>query len=225
MERRAVSEQVCWGCGAGTTGRIFCEVCQRIQPFPEHADYFSVLGLSRCMQIDPGDLEKRFHALSRRFHPDFFQNKSEREREISLSNSAALNRAYRTLRDPASRGAYLVSLVEGGSGQIPLKAPADLFEEILELQETLQEYRALQGTRPEREALGEKLVSVRADLQHRDQEFLQGLEKVFSQWDDLPEAHREAERGLVQTVKDLLSQRAYIGRVIHDIEQALGREG
>src|SRR5262245_50195470 len=100
-----------------------------IEPFPPGTDYFSALGLPRALRIDRTDLERRYHDLSRRFHPDFFQTASPRERRVSLENSALLNQAYRTLRDPISRTEYLVRL-EGGEAEIKAEAPQALFEEI-----------------------------------------------------------------------------------------------
>ena len=68
--------------------------------------------------IDPEMLEAKFYELSRAFHPDFYQNKSETEQAISLSNAATLNTAYRTLRDPIQRAEYLLDLEAGAVKEI-----------------------------------------------------------------------------------------------------------
>src|SRR5947209_2347425 len=81
-----------------------------IEPFPPGTDYFSALGLPRKLVIDLRDLERRYYELSRRFHPDFFQSAPTRERLASLENSALINKAYHTLRDPLARAEYLVRL-------------------------------------------------------------------------------------------------------------------
>ena len=99
-------------------------------------------GFSRRLAIDPQTLEAKFYELSRAFHPDFYQNKSDAEQTISLGNSAMLNTAYRTLRDPIQRAEYLLDLEAGSVKDIRTTPPADLFEEILELQDTLDEFRA-----------------------------------------------------------------------------------
>jgi len=88
-------------------------------------------GLPRRLTIDQHKLEAKFYDLSRAFHPDFYQNKSDAEQTISLGNSAMLNTAYRTLRDPIERAEYLLDLEAGSVKEIRNSPPADLFEEIL----------------------------------------------------------------------------------------------
>src|SRR3989304_829918 len=60
------------------------------------------------------------------------------EQAISLENSALVNTAYRTLRDPIARVEYLIGLEEGAVKGIPPKAPLDLLEEMLLGQEALE---------------------------------------------------------------------------------------
>ena len=60
------------------------------------------------------DLEQRYRALSRQFHPDYFYNASAAERRQSLERSSYLNDAYRTLKNPIGRVEYLLK-IEGVS--------------------------------------------------------------------------------------------------------------
>ncbi|HET6371557.1 MAG TPA: Fe-S protein assembly co-chaperone HscB, partial [Nitrospiria bacterium] len=181
-EKETIASQTCWNCRRETCGSL-CEHCQKIQPFQSSMDYFEILGLPNKMRLDPKDLEKRFHELSRRFHPDFFQKRGETEREISLKNAAMVNNAYRTLRDPETRAEYLVRRMEGGKGEIPVQPPADLFEEILELQETLEAFKGFTDEDAEREQVRGKLVSARTELNDRNQKLYERLEQTFDAWD------------------------------------------
>src|SRR3954471_20371863 len=96
--------QVCRDCGGGAPIDVhFCPQCTKILTLGRHGDYFTFLGLPRKLHIDPTDLEQRFRALSRQFHPDFFYNADAVERRASLERSSYLNDAYRTLRDPLAR--------------------------------------------------------------------------------------------------------------------------
>ena len=137
-----MARSMCWHCQSEVSGEYFCERCVKVQPVSKEADYFTCLGFPRRLTIDPQKLEEKFYELSRAFHPDFYQNKSETEQAISLSNAATLNTAYRTLRDPIQRAEYLIAIEAGAVKEIRTSPPADLFEEILELQDTLEEYRA-----------------------------------------------------------------------------------
>src|SRR5690242_12580397 len=90
------------------------------------------------------DLEQRYRALSRQFHPDYFYNAPPAERRASLERSSYLNDAYRTLKNPVARIEYLLKL-EGMTPQGPQQAskqvPAGLLEEVFALNEELDEIR------------------------------------------------------------------------------------
>ena len=133
----------CWHCQSEVAGEYFCDRCVKVQPVSKELDYFTCLGFPRRLTIDQRQLEAKFYDLSRAFHPDFYQDKSAAEQTISLGNSAMLNTAYRTLRDPIERAEYLLDLEAGSVKEIRNSPPADLFEEILELQDTLNEFREI----------------------------------------------------------------------------------
>src|SRR5256712_1801202 len=109
-------------------------------------DYFAVFGLPRKLQVDLDALQRRFYELSRRYHPDFHQEADAAAQSQALESSALVNRAYRALRDPLARVEYLIALEEGREVREETsarpKAPMDLLEEMLEVQETLEEAKA-----------------------------------------------------------------------------------
>jgi molecular chaperone HscB len=110
-----MARSMCWHCQSEVAGEYFCERCVKVQPVSKELDYFTCLGFPRRLTIDQSALETKFYELSRAFHPDFYQNKSAAEQAISLDNSALLNTAYRTLRDPIQRAEYLLDLEAGAS--------------------------------------------------------------------------------------------------------------
>ncbi len=85
----------------------FCPQCTKILTLGRHGDYVAFLGVPRKLNLDLADLEQRFRALSRQFHPDYFYNAPPAERRASLERSSYLNDAYRTLKHPVSRVEYL----------------------------------------------------------------------------------------------------------------------
>ena len=156
-----MARSMCWHCQSEVTGEYFCERCVKVQPVSKETDYFTCLGFPRRLTLDPKKLEAKFYELSRTFHPDFYQTKSTAEQTISLSNAAVLNTAYRTLRDPIQRAEYLLALETGSVKDIRTSPPADLFEEILELQDTGE---ATSPARAERDRI---LKQMRDLLSHR----------------------------------------------------------
>jgi molecular chaperone HscB len=209
----------CPGCGAEAAGGEVCRECGRLQSFPPGADHWTVLGLERRLVLDRSDLERRFHALNRRFHPDYFRLRSPEEQAVSLDDSAAVNAAYRALRDPVGRVEYLLELSGMGLGTAgQARPPADLFEEIMELQEARQELEAA-GPEPPAE-LRERLAAARVDLEARRERTQAELVALFPGWDGAD----EGERGrLLGRMRDILASRAYLGTILRDLGAALDR--
>ena len=218
-----MARSMCWHCQSEMAGEYFCDRCVKVQPVSKDLDYFTCFGLPRRLAIDTQILEAKFYELSRAFHPDFYQNKSDAEQSISLGNSAMLNTAYRTLRDPIQRAEYLLDLEAGSVKDIRTTPPADLFEEILELQDTLDEFRASNRTSDAAAALREKLHADRTTLEQRQRDMETQLQRLFGQWDalqDLGEATEQAraERNrILKDMRDILSNRTYVKNIVNDL--------
>jgi len=223
-----MARSMCWHCQSEVSGEYFCERCVKVQPVSKEADYFTCLGFPRRLTIDPQKLEAKFYELSRAFHPDFYQNKSETEQAISLSNAATLNTAYRTLRDPIQRAEYLLAIEAGAVKEIRTTPPADLFEEILELQETLEEYRASDQSSQTGQHLRSQLQSEQHTLEERKQEMETQLQHLFVEWDALQDrgeatsdARTQRDR-LLKRMREILSNRTYVRNIVNDLVATIG---
>lgn len=224
-----MARSMCWHCQSQVTGEYFCDRCVKVQPLSKESDYFSCLGLPRRLTIDAQDLERRFYDMSRAFHPDFFHTKTDTERTISLGNSALLNNAYRTLKDPIQRAEYLVGLEAGSVKNIRSAPPAELFEEILSLQEDLENYRQglAEGSSDKLAGLRAKLDSDRQSLEERQQELESSLIGLFGKWDAL---HLREEEGaairaekdaVLKEMREVLSNRTYVCNIVTDVANTL----
>ena len=182
-----MARSMCWHCQSEVKGEYLCGQCVKVQPLSKDLDYFTCMGLPRRLNIDGKNLEETFYELSRTFHPDFYSTKDDNEQAISLGNSALLNTAYRTLKDPIQRAEYLVRLEAGAVKEIRANPPADLFEEILELQEDLDEFRSLspEEKSDQSHSLRLKLQSDRETLEQRLQLLETSLFEKFTAWDVL----------------------------------------
>src|SRR5580693_3924546 len=166
----------CWSCSvAHNDSTLFCPHCSKIQP-PPGGDYFQVLGLERAFQIDLLALEQEFHRLSRKVHPDRFARAGENERQWSLSDTALLNDAYRTLKDPLYRTEYLLKLEGAEIGEEhagkdrkgqkdPSRVPADLLEEAFDLNMQLEEMRMAKKMGDSDPELQQDLEKARAEFE------------------------------------------------------------
>ncbi len=225
MEVETDEKKACWSCGSRMDlSETLCPSCDRIQPYPKGTDYFAAMGLRRLLKIDLKDLEGRFYHLSRRFHPDFHHQKDKVEQDISLDNSALLNRAYRTLKDPFSRVEYLV-LLEQGEKEITAQVPKEFLEEVFELQETLDEFKSAKDPAA-RERLQASLKESMGMLEGRLADLEAGLFAMFGEWDGIiSESQRPAGKderhSLLQRMRESLSYRTYYKNLILDIEHLL----
>src|SRR5437879_12780349 len=106
------------------------------------------------------------------------------ERAVSLANSAILNQASRTFKDPLQRVEYLFRLEAGAAKDIPGKAPADLFEAILEMQEHLEAFHAATAENDAKTLAraGELLRGARKTLEAKRAALETGLPDLFQTW-------------------------------------------
>ena len=100
----------CWACHAPLAQNDhLCAACGKVQPAAA-TDFFSFFGLPRKLNLDVAALTREFYRLSRKLHPDVYVRASQPEQQWSLEKTSQLNDAYRTLRDPIERTAYLLQL-------------------------------------------------------------------------------------------------------------------
>src|SRR5262249_30889188 len=194
MMRAQTREHECWHCSARTGLALVCIRCEAPQPLPAGADLYAVLGLTRRLVVDPDDLERRYHEASRAVHPDRHQTAAERDRVLSLAASAAVNRAYRTLRDPVARGRYWLELHGAPLGERNNQVPPALAALVFETQEQLAELRSASdpaGTRRSVEA-------AQGDLSERLRTLVAELEAHYATWDApaaaTPDLHAQLQR-------------------------------
>src|SRR6266550_1892712 len=103
-------------------------------------NYFEVFELPELLGIDTKALEKKFHELSRKYHPDYFATAAPEEKSRALRMTSLINDAYRTLRQPTPRVEYLLSL--HGFKSDGSKVPQALLMEVFEINEQLEEVKA-----------------------------------------------------------------------------------
>jgi len=188
---------------------------------PDSRDHFEVLGLPRRLRMDLRQLADHYYRLSRRYHPDFHQMAPPSERVASLRRTAAINDAYATLRDPASRGRWWLERQGGRLGDNPT-VPPDLAELVFEVQDALAEYRE-NGD----EALADQVRARRAEVQRVLDARMAALERNFARWDMLPadDASPEARRGLLAELGGILAGISYARTLLRDTDRVLEKAG
>jgi molecular chaperone HscB len=221
---------MCRSCGGGApVDAHFCPQCTKILTLGRQGDYFSFVGVPRKLNLDPADLEKKFRALSRQFHPDYFYNAPTSERVASLERSSYLNDAYRTLRDAAARVGYLLEL-EGfaatptnGSAHGKSEVPASLLEEVFALNEELDDVRALRAGGAPPDQLRTRLERARAPIEQKQREHEEQLKDLSEKWDTLADrrATDDERRAVLAALRERMLERNYINNLLAGIEREL----
>jgi len=219
----------CWSCSvAHNDSTLFCPHCSKIQP-PPGGDYFSVFGMEPRLNLDLAELEHEFHRLSRKVHPDRFARAGENERQWSLADTALLNDAYRTLKDPLHRTEYLLKLQgaeigeehSGKDRKDPSRVPADLLEEVFELNMQLEEMRAARK-------MGETDPDLQASLEQAKRKFdtLQSEvdQELRTQWQAWDKGDLAVRKKVEKTMVALLDRRRYLSNLVRDVTETLGAE-
>ena len=174
-------------------------------------NYFEVFDLPKILGIDPVMLEKKFHELSRKFHPDYFTTGSAEDKEKALTMTSLLNDAYRTLRHPVRRVEYLLEL--DGFKSDGSKVPKSFLMEMFEINEQVEEVKS--GS-----ASPEQVAAVRSDIEDRAARFEAQIEKASAEWDRLvlsraPDAELKTQ---LAKLTEILSESSYIRNLQRDLE-------
>ncbi|MBW3941348.1 Fe-S protein assembly co-chaperone HscB [Neisseria meningitidis] len=130
------------------------------------SQYFTLFQLEPAFDIDAENLDQTYRALAARFHPDKFASASAFEQKQAVMMSSTINDAYRTLKNPIDRAAYLLKTqgIDADAPEHTSFAPDFLIQQ-MEWRETLMEARAendlktLENLNDEIRAEQEKLFS------------------------------------------------------------------
>ncbi len=170
--------------------------------------------LPRKLTIDLDALERRYHELSRKLHPDRFASKGVAVRDASLRATATLTRSYRTLRDPVARGLYWLELNGEKLAENNKRVPPEIAELVFEVQEQLAEMQLADPEEAHERAT--QIAARRVELQFTMDETVAELERHFTKWDQPVD-----EKMLKLEMKAILSKIAYLRTLIRDVDRAL----
>jgi molecular chaperone HscB len=106
------------------------------------ANYFELFGLPLQFGLDARALDQAYIELQSQVHPDRFADAADAERRLSMQWATRANEAYKSLKKPLARAAYLLQL-HGVDLQTESNTamPADFLIEQMEWREAVEEAR------------------------------------------------------------------------------------
>ena len=166
-------------------------------------DDFSLFGLPQRFALSRADVDARWKALQGEVHPDRFAAQGIASRRVAMQWAVRVNEAYRRLKDPLRRAAYLCELRGAPiDAESNTAMPGDFLLQQMHWRESLDEAQT-----PAIEALAREVASEREAR----------LRRVGQLLDERGDA-----AGAVREVRALM----FIERFADDIEQrkeALGQ--
>ena len=140
------------------------------------SQYFNLFQLEPSFNIDTEALEQTYRALAARFHPDKFASASAFEQKQAVMMSSTINDAYRTLKSPIDRAAYLLKSqnIDADAPEHTSFSPEFLMQQ-MEWRETLMDAQMEQNHDAIR-ALDQEIQEVQSKL-------YQDLQQAFEQQD------------------------------------------
>jgi molecular chaperone HscB len=103
-------------------------------------DDFTLFGLPQRFDVDRPVLDARWRALQGEVHPDRFASEGAAAQRVAMQWSVRVNEAYRRLKDPLARGAYLCELRGAPiAAENNTAMPADFLHQQMAWREALDE--------------------------------------------------------------------------------------
>lgn len=212
-------KDLCWSCQSEVGVGFFCHHCSKLQPLSGKYDYFGLFQIPQKLLVDESELTRRFYELSRKFHPDYYQERSEADQKMSLEISSAINQAYQTLKDPLKRAEYV--LMSNGvlvkDQKVTHQFPPHLKAVIFEVQEKVFNFdEAKAGLDDARlKKIETALKEAHRTLSESQHSLPERLHQLFQAWDADP------KREYLEKMLDLLNEANYLRSTIREIEKRI----
>ena len=164
---------------------------------------FELFGLAERFAQDRAAIDARWKELQREAHPDKFAVQGPAAQRIAMQWSVRINEAYRRLKDPLQRGAYLCELRGAPiDAENNTAMPPEFLLEQMEWRESLDEARD------------------ETDLDRLEEELNRARRGALQRIESLLDQQRDAAAA-AQQVRALM----FIERFAHDVESRLAQLG
>ncbi|KPN71073.1 Fe-S protein assembly co-chaperone HscB [Neisseria sp. 83E34] len=129
--------------------------------------YFELFNLPPTFDIDETAIESIYRRLAAQFHPDKYAAASSFEQRQAMMMASTVNEAYRTLKSPTDRAAYLLQ-AQGINADAPEHTafPPEFLMQQMEWRETLEDARA-ERNEPALNALDQEIINEQEELFRR----------------------------------------------------------
>lgn len=163
-------------------------------------NYFELYDIPLSFILDKAQLKKKFIALSREYHPDFYTDASEEEQNRVLDLSTLTNEAYKVLSKDDLLIPYVLELFDldqiAGNDDIPKEFLMDM----MDLNEKLMDIE-MDDDETAKSGIKEEILALRRQLENEMQNLKEKFEKDSS------------KISILERIKEVYLKLKYINRI------------
>ncbi len=165
-------------------------------------NYFELYELPVSFAPDQALVKKKYYALSKKYHPDFYANESESVQEEVLNLSTENTKAYQILSNPAKIIEYVLQLKEVLQEGEQYALPQEFLMEMMEVNEQLMDLQF--------DPNPSILEKVKREITVFEESLNRELNQLISGFETLDNDHQQVK--LVK-IKDLYYRAKYLARL------------
>ena len=168
-------------------------------------NHFELFEIPVSFKPDAQQLKKKFYALSRQHHPDFYTLENEVEQAEALEKSSQVNKAFKIFRNLDETIKYVLQLKGLLEEEEKYNLPPDFLMEMMELNEQMMEAKMDEDANSI-----DRLKNVTADLE----------EEIYAPVKEIVEKYEEAKTTTAELlrVKEYYYKKKYLNRILAAIQ-------
>ena len=164
--------------------------------------YFELYDLPLTFKVDETLLKKKFYALSRQYHPDFYANESKEKQDDVLELSILNNRAYKILSDPLKRIEYILELHNMLAEEDKYALPQDFLMDMMDVNEALMDM--------ESDPDPGRLMTISSEIDQLEASLFDELKFLTDEFDAKTNA---GPNSILLKIKDIWYREKYLQRI------------
>lgn len=165
-------------------------------------NYFELYGLPVSFHPDQNVVKQQFYALSKKYHPDFYINKSQEKQDEVLELSTLNNKAFQVLKNPQKVLQYVLELKGVISEGENYTLPQSFLMEMMDVNETIMDLQF--------DPDAAKLADVEVEIDQIAQSLNDELKTQTTQFENQELSQQEVT---LANIKDIYYRNKYIQRL------------
>ena len=140
-------------------------------------NYFEFYQLPVSFYLDDSELKRRFYAMNRQYHPDFFTQADAQLQEEALEMTSLNNKAYQTLADKDLRTKHILQINELFQEDEKYQLPPSFLMEMMDINEELMDIQFSDNPKDGLARLSHQIDNMENSLQKDIHPVMQAFDK------------------------------------------------